>query len=440
MTILNMYGPAETSLWVSRRNITYKEKDKCLCIKDVLPCSKKEKELLSEFNDTAADYPKEKCVHELFEAQVEIIPDRIAVVAVNKTLTYRELNDEANRIASSLLSKGIGKGDIVAVILPRTSHLIPAIIGVLKAGAAYMPIDPTYPKERIDYLLTESQAKFRIDESNIESLCINDYADNPDIPVSMLDYFCALHTSGSTGKPKLTVLTQQNLLNFLYANLDFWKDVEAVITVTIVTFDIFMQDTLLSLALGKKVLLASNDQIYNQLKFEKMFENEENVMFFSTPTKLTSYIKQSKTAGFLKKIISLIVGGEVFTDELYDLIIEKIKTQSFHNDCGQAETTGVSYTDSLPPPQKIPNQYIQCLRTCRNIHCKLSNTWVPPQKTYRLNQTKKPSEYSTPLVLQNHPCGQQKSLKIYNIYGPAETAMWSSVYLETVQYQQGENI
>ena len=87
-----------------------------------------------------------------------------------------------------------------------------------------------------------------------------------------------------------------------------------------------MQDTLLSLALGKKVVLASNEQIYNQVEFEKMFESEEDVMFFSTPTKLTSYIKQSKTAGFLKKITSLIVGGEVFSEELYHLLESKAGT------------------------------------------------------------------------------------------------------------------
>ena len=112
-----------------------------------------------------------------------------------------------------------------------------------------------------------------------------------------------------------------------------------------------MQDSLLSLALGKKLILASNDQIYNQAEFEKMFENENNVMFFSTPTKLTAYIKQSATCDFLRKIVSLIVGGEVFTDELYDLIMDKIKNENMRNGYGPAETTiGVSYSDRDVPP------------------------------------------------------------------------------------------
>ena len=330
-------------------------------LKDINPIPPKEyHRILKEFNDTAVDYPRDKCVHQIFEGQAEKTPDKVAVIACDKTLTYRELNEKANRIAHSLLSLGIKQGDIVAVILPRVSHLIPALFGVLKTGAAYMPVDPSYPQERIDYLLAESNAKYIINDNSINKLLDNDCISNPNVPVSLSDYFCALHTSGSTGKPKLTVLRQSNLLNFLYGNLDFWDHVETVICVTIVTFDIFMQDSLLSLALGKKLILASNDQIYNQAEFEKMFENENNVMFFSTPTKLTAYIKQSATCDFLRKIVSLIVGGEVFTDELYDLIMDKIKIENMRNGYGPAETTiGVSYSDrDVPPPENSKRKII----------------------------------------------------------------------------------
>lgn len=117
------------------------------------------------FNDTTADYPKDKCVHELFEEQAGNTPDHIAVVACDKTLTYKELNDEANRIAHSLIEKGVGVGDIVAFMLPRRSYLIAAMLGILKSGAAYMPIDPDYPQDRIDYMLSDSGAKFCITES-----------------------------------------------------------------------------------------------------------------------------------------------------------------------------------------------------------------------------------------------------------------------------------
>lgn len=325
-----------------------------------------EKQVLQySFNDTAMEYPIDQCVHQLFEAQAEMEPDRVAVVSSDETLTYRELNAEANRIAHSLIDRGVGAGDIVAIILPRVSHLIPAMFGVLKSGAAYMPLDPSYPQERIDYLISESGANLVINEANLSDYLSSDQSDNPQIAVSPSDLFCALHTSGSTGNPKVTALTQQNLLNFLYANLDFWDGVETVISVTIVTFDIFMQDSLLSLALGKKVILASNEQIYNQTEFEKMFENEKNVMFFSTPTKLMSYIKQSKTADFLKTIRSLIVGGEVFTDELYDLLMEKIGAQTLQSTSDTTPTENSEQVVSPPPPAKFQNRIMQnCYGPC----------------------------------------------------------------------------
>ena len=339
--------------------------------------------VLFDFNDTAFDYPKDKCVHELFEAQVAATPDNIAIVAQDQTLTFRQVNEEANRIAHSLLSLEITSGGIVAVILPRTSHLIPAMFGVLKAGAAYMPVDPSYPQERIDYLLTESNTKFILNENMLFDFLENSNSENPNVSVNSGDYFCAMHTSGSTGQPKLSVLTQRNLLNFLYSNIDFWNDIEASISVTLITFDAFMLDSILPLVLGKKLILASNEQIYNQFEFEKMFENENNVMFFSTPTKLISYIKQSKTCDFLQKITSLIVGGEVFTDELYDLLIEKMNHGNVHNGYGPTETTlGITF-DNVLPPRKFHNR-------------KLFNAYGPMEATIIAAKTLEAFQYLRP--------------------------------------------
>ncbi len=358
--------------------------------------------LLFEFNDTKVDYPKDKCIHELFEERVKEHPEKTAVIACDKTLTYKELNEEANRIAHSLIEKGVKVGDIVAIILPRNSHLIPAMFGVLKAGAAYMPLDTSYPKERIDYLINESGATHTINENNIEALRSSENTSNLNLKIGLSSLFSALHTSGSTGNPKVTALTQQNLLNFLHSNTDFWDGVETVISVTIATFDVFMQDSLLSCALGKKIILASNEQIFNQTEFEKMFEDENNVMFFATPTKLTSYIKQSKTASFLTKIRSLIVGGEVFTNELYNLLIEKLHPASLLNGYGPTETTiANTYTDRLPPPNFLQKKNIQHLRTCRSNYL-----------GYNSNKASTPP----PRIFSKR--------KMFNAYGPAEATIW----------------
>ena len=231
-----------------------------------------QQKLLYTFNDTAVEYPKDKCVHRLFEEQVERTPDKTAIVACDKTLTYREVNEEANRIAHSLIEKGVGVGDIVAVILPRDSHLIPALFGVLKSGAAYMPLDPSYPQDRIDYLISESGSNSVINEENINEYLSKTNTLNPDIKVSPDYLFCALHTSGSTGKPKLSSLRHYNMINFIVGNKPFWSETDTVVSATIVTFDAFQMESILSIAQGKRLILACENEIYNHHNFEKLFD------------------------------------------------------------------------------------------------------------------------------------------------------------------------
>ena len=110
-----------------------------------------QQQLLEEFNRTAADFPKDITVHELFEEQAERNPDKIALRFEDKTLTYRELNEKANRLARLLRSKGIHVDQIVGLMLQRSIDMIVGILGVMKAGAAYLPIDTEYPAERVEY-------------------------------------------------------------------------------------------------------------------------------------------------------------------------------------------------------------------------------------------------------------------------------------------------
>ena len=302
--------------------------------------------LLHDFNDTKADYPKDKCVHQLFEEQVLKTPDKTAVIACDKTLTYDELNRLSNRIANSLIEKGVKPNDIVAFALPRTSMLIATMFGILKSGAAYMPIDPDYPKERIDSLLSDSNAKFFITKENLSGFLCDDES-NPKVTVNQNNYYCTLHTSGSTGKPKLAVLTHKNLMSFLYLNQRFYEGVDSTVSATVVTFDAFILDTVLSISLGVKTILSSEEEIYNQSALEKQFEKTERAMFFATPTKLKNYIVQSKTKEFLKHIAVFIVGGEVFSEELHDLISLYAFDSKVYNIYGPTESTICATTQSI---------------------------------------------------------------------------------------------
>jgi fengycin family lipopeptide synthetase D len=118
------------------------------------------RQILYDFNDTAADYPRDKTVHRLFEEQTARTPDAIAIHRSYRTyMTYKELNRKSNQLASLLSERGVASGDIVGVKVERSVEMMIGIYGILKAGGAYLPIDPGYPEERINYMLKDSGAK-----------------------------------------------------------------------------------------------------------------------------------------------------------------------------------------------------------------------------------------------------------------------------------------
>ncbi len=114
-------------------------------------------QILYEFNDTKVEYPKDKAIQELFEEQVEKTPNNIAVVFEDKKLTYRELNEKANSLARVLRDKGVKADSIVGIMVERSIEMIVGIMGILKSGGAYLPIDPSYPVERIEYMIEDAK-------------------------------------------------------------------------------------------------------------------------------------------------------------------------------------------------------------------------------------------------------------------------------------------
>ena len=286
---------------------------------NILSADERQK-LLYDFNDTAMDYPKDKCVHQLFEEQVAKTPDKVAVIACDKTLTYAELNEQANRIANALIEKGIKKNDIVAFQVTRKSDLIDLMLGILKTGSSYMPIDPNYPQDRVVYMVKDSGAKFCVDDAMLRELLRHNNTGNPQSYNSAEDRFCVLHTSGSTGLPKGAAIKHMNMVNFIYSNQYLLEDIENVIAINTVTFDVFEMDTIFALVSGVTCVLASEEQQFNQNSFEQMMAHYENCLFWATPTKITNYINNSKNGEFFKHINCYVVGGEVLKSELIERI------------------------------------------------------------------------------------------------------------------------
>ena len=306
--------------------------------------------LLYTFNDTAVEYPKDKCVHRLFEEQVERTPDKTAIIACDKTLTYKEVNEEANRIAHSLIEKGVGAGDIVAFALPRRSYLIAAMFGILKSGAAYLPIDPDYPQDRIEYMLDDSKAKLYITEKDIDSLLKNDNADNPNVAMSSDSICYCIYTSGSTGKPKGVLIRHRNLVNFCDNNNNNYQCFAAregniLLSVFKACFDAFGVDTMLMVLNGKTIVLANEASLSNSDVLGKLGLQYDVDIIHATPTVIKTHLSSSKYLNIIKKAKAIMVAAEPFPNELLQFIKANSSAEIF-NGYGPSETTiGVSFGD-----------------------------------------------------------------------------------------------
>jgi amino acid adenylation domain-containing protein len=178
-----------------------------------------EAQQLAEWNKTGSEYPRELCVHTAFEEQVTRTPDKTAVIDQRNRLSYQELNELANRLARRLITKGVQPGTLVGVSLNRSVEMMIALLGILKAGAAYVPLDPAYPEQRLDFLVDDSQVnvvvttpeftdlwqKHKVDilEFNVEGLSAGDEdTTNLTLPLSAESRMYVIYTSGSTGNPK----------------------------------------------------------------------------------------------------------------------------------------------------------------------------------------------------------------------------------------------
>ena len=190
-------------------------------------------QILIEWNDTAADYPKDRCIHHLFEEQVERTPEAIAMEFEEKQITYRELNQRANQLANYLITLGIGPEKLVGICVERSVEMVVGLLGILKAGGAYVPLDPTYPDERLRFMLKDAQVsvllttqnivedrKWRIENSGDprssifnprlrvvsldrdSSVIEQQSTENPIAPVSSRNLAYVIYTSGSTGQPR----------------------------------------------------------------------------------------------------------------------------------------------------------------------------------------------------------------------------------------------
>ncbi|UCD34366.1 MAG: amino acid adenylation domain-containing protein [Nitrospiraceae bacterium] len=191
-------------------------------------------QLLVAWNDATTKYPRDKCIHQLFEEQVERTPDAAAVIFEERQLTYGELNSRANQLAHYLRKHGVGPDTLVGICVERSLEMVIAILGILKAGGAYVPLDPAYPEERLAFMLDDMQAEILISESgrrgklptkSIRTIFMDDDrevisqygTENPSGDGNPDTLAYVIYTSGSTGKPKGVMVTHDNVVRLFEA-------------------------------------------------------------------------------------------------------------------------------------------------------------------------------------------------------------------------------
>ena len=325
-------------------------------IKDIEIVTPKEKEkLVYEFNQTDLEYDKTKPIIKYFEEQAEKEPDKIALICNNKKITYGELNEKSTKLAFKLKEFDIKENDIVGIMINRSVEMVIGIFAILKADATYLPIDPEYPLERINYMIADSNAKVVLIDDKIKK---DDFKNCLLVNVNeQINYECSgiiktkvtnqdnrivylIYTSGSTGKPKGVRITNNNLNNFVFGmkqNIDFNKE-KTMVSVTTICFDIFGLELWCSLTTGMTLVIANENEQNSPILLNKLcIENNVN-MIQTTPSRFSIIFEELNNIDFMKKITEILVGGESLGKRLLTKIQENSDAK-IYNMYGPTETT-----------------------------------------------------------------------------------------------------
>ncbi|MGX4767239.1 amino acid adenylation domain-containing protein [Bacillus mojavensis] len=290
--------------------------------------------VISEWNETAK--PEQLLsLPDMFEEQANRSPERIALICDHIQLSYQELNEQANRLAHLLIENGLGPEQFVALALPRSSEMVAAMLAVLKTGAAYLPLDPEFPADRISYMLKDAKPSCMITTEEIAATLPDDItapqlvldqpvtkeivkrysADNPNVHVSLVHPAYIIYTSGSTGRPKGVVVTLKSLSNFLLSMQETFSlnEQDRLLAVTTVAFDISALELFLPLISGASIVVAQKETIREPQALAKMIEYFDITIMQATPTLWHALVTNEPEK---LRELRVLVGGEALPSGL----------------------------------------------------------------------------------------------------------------------------
>jgi polyketide synthase PksJ len=381
---------------------------------DFLSAAEK-KQLVETFNNTAAEYPADKTIHKLFEEQAARTPDNTALVAPKikyrthmtymPYITYRELNETSDQLASLLKEKGIKPDTIIGIMMDRSVEMIIGLLGILKAGGAYLPMDPEYPQRRIKYILEKSSVRILLTRADLIGKCKeitltgeilditarNLYLKNKPgnradaltvKPSAPGDLAYVIYTSGSTGNPKGILVRHKNVINFIKgmtSKIGFSPG-KTILALTTISFDIFLLETLLPVTCGLKVVTADENQQKDPGLLAGVILKHQVNMLQLTPASLKSLLSSRDDLRCLQGVEELMVGGEPFPKNLFERVKEKYQGK-IYNLYGPTETTvwsTIKYlTSTLPQDLNIGKPISNTRIYIVNSHNRLQPPGIP---------------------------------------------------------------
>jgi amino acid adenylation domain-containing protein len=345
--------------------------------------------ILIEWNDTGVDYQRARCLHELFAEQVTLTPEATAVIFEGRQLSYAELNSRANRLAHYLINQGVRTETLVGISMQRSLEMVVGLLGILKAGAAYVPLDPGYPEERLAYMFDNAQLSVLLTQSELAQrpsakvICLDtDWSEieaesdtNPNVPISEANLAYVIYTSGSTGRPKGSMNTHRAISNRLLWMQEQYQltTTDRVMQKTPFSFDVSVWEFFWPLITGATLVVARPEGHRDSRYLAELIKEQSITTMHFVPSMLRVFLEEAAidACSSLRQVMS---SGEALT---YDLVekFERKFAAKLHNLYGPTEAAvDVSYWEC----EAEGNRAVPIGRSISNTQLYVLDPWMQP--------------------------------------------------------------